>query len=524
VEKCEEREADMNMAEGQRFENKRKQEEVIGKSGPGKEKRVAVRGKGRMVQEKDEIIREKNRLDKEKRGIVKGKSRSDKEKSEIIRGKSRSDKEKGENVREKSKSDKEKRGIVREKNRPDREKNKAIIGKVGADKKQSDLCSIFPLCGGCQYLNLSYEEQLKMKQNQLQKLLGYFCRVYPIVGMEVPFHYRNKVHAVFGYQKGQPVTGVYQEGTHNLLPVEECRIEDKKAAEVIRTIRELVKSFKIRTYDEDRGVGLLRHVLIRRGFSTGELMVVLVTASQMFPSKNHFSKALLKRHPEITTIVQNINSRDTSMVLGEREQVWFGKGYIEDELCGCRFRISSRSFYQINPIQTEKLYKKVMELAGLAGQEILLDAYCGIGTMGIIAAPNAGQVIGVELNQDAVGDAVINAKCNHISNIRFYCKDATKFMMKMAEKGQQVDVVLMDPPRTGSTEEFIQAVRAVKAKRVVYVSCGPDTLARDLKEFQRMGYQAKGAWGYDLFPFTRHIETVVFLSKRKPDDIIEITS
>ncbi len=514
----------MNMAEGQRFENKRKQEEVIGKSGPGKEKRVAVRGKGRMVQEKDEIIREKNRLDKEKRGIVKGKSRSDKEKSEIIRGKSRPDKEKGENVREKSKSDKEKRGIVREKNRPDREKNKAIIGKVGADQKQSDLCSIFPLCGGCQYLNLSYEEQLKMKQNQLQKLLGYFCRVYPIVGMEVPFHYRNKVHAVFGYQKGQPVTGVYQEGTHNLLPVEECRIEDKKAAEVIRTIRELVKSFKIRTYDEDRGVGLLRHVLIRRGFSTGELMVVLVTASQMFPSKNHFSKALLKRHPEITTIVQNINSRDTSMVLGEREQVWFGKGYIEDELCGCRFRISSRSFYQINPIQTEKLYKKVMELAGLAGQEILLDAYCGIGTMGIIAAPNAGQVIGVELNQDAVGDAVINAKCNHISNIRFYCKDATKFMMKMAEKGQQVDVVLMDPPRTGSTEEFIQAVRAVKAKRVVYVSCGPDTLARDLKEFQRMGYQAKGAWGYDLFPFTRHIETVVFLSKRKPDDIIEITS
>ena len=218
----------MNMAEGQRFENKRKQEEVIGKSSPGKEKRVAVRGKGRMVQEKDEIIREKNRLDKEKRGIVKGKSRSDKEKSEIIRGKSRSDKEKGENVREKSKSDKEKRGIVREKNRPDREKNKAIIGKVGADQKQSDLCSIFPLCGGCQYLNLSYEEQLKMKQNQLQKLLGYFCRVYPIVGMEVPFHYRNKVHAVFGYQKGQPVTGVYQEGTHNLLPVEECRIEDKR--------------------------------------------------------------------------------------------------------------------------------------------------------------------------------------------------------------------------------------------------------------------------------------------------------
>ena len=206
------------------------------------------------------------------------------------------------------------------------------------------------------------------------------------------------------------------------------------------------------------------------------------------------------------------------MVLGDREHVLYGKGYIEDELCGFRFRISPKSFYQVNPVQTESLYNKAIELAGLTGKETVLDAYCGIGTIGITASAHAGQVIGVELNPDAVRDAVQNAKCNNIKNIRFYCNDATKFMTQMAEAGDGVDVVLMDPPRSGSTEEFIRAVASVKAKRVVYVSCGPDTLARDLEVFKKYGYQAKSAWPVDLFPQTYHVETVVLLGRKMVND------
>ncbi len=383
-----------------------------------------------------------------------------------------------------------------------------IVGK-------SSLCQVSRKCGGCQYLDMPYEEQLKMKQSQMQKLLGSYCKVYPIIGMENPFHYRNKVHAVFGHRKGDIISGVYEAGTHNIVPVEKCMIEDEKADEIIGTIRSLLKSFKIKTFDEDTGYGLLRHVLIRRGFSSGEIMVVLVTASPVFPSKNNFVKALRDKHPEITTIVQNINGRGTSMVLGDKEQVLFGKGFIEDDLCGCRFRISSRSFYQINSAQTEKLYAKAVELAGLTGKELVLDAYCGIGTIGIIASKQAKTVIGVELNSDAVKDAIQNAKCNGIKNIRFFCNDATRFMGQMATAGDQVDVVLMDPPRSGTTEDFIRAVAAVKAKKVVYVSCGPDTLARDLGVFKKYGYRAQGAWPVDMFPATGHVETVCLLTRVK---------
>ena len=277
-------------------------------------------------------------------------------------------------------------------------------------------CPIYRECGGCQYLHLTYDQQLKEKQKRMEELLGGVCPVRPIIGMEEPYHYRNKVHAVFGLdRKNNPISGIYKEGTHRILPVDSCLIEDQKADEIIVTIRSMLRSFKIRVFDEDTGYGLLRHVLIRRGFTTGEILVVLVTASPVFPSKNNFVKALREKHPEITTIVQNINGRNTSMVLGDKEHVLYGKGYIEDELCGLRFRISSRSFYQINSVQTEKLYGKAMELAELTGKETVLDAYCGIGTIGLIASKHAGKVIGVELNQDAVRDAVQNAKKNGIT-------------------------------------------------------------------------------------------------------------
>ena len=399
--------------------------------------------------------------------------------------------------------------------------NKNVSGKNAEWKKtgkKRSLCPVEKHCGGCQMLDMEYTEQLKRKQKVVEELFRGICPVKPIIGMKNPFHYRNKVHAVFDRDKrGNIISGIYQENSHDVIPVETCLIEDKKADEIIGTIRGMLKSFKIRTYDEDTGYGLLRHVLIRRAFSTNEIMVVLVTASPVFPSKNNFVKALREKHPEITTIIQNINGRGTSMVLGNKENVLYGKGYIVDELCGCKFRISSKSFYQINPVQTEVLYGKALELAGLKGQEVVIDAYCGIGTIGIIASRQAGQVIGVELNQDAVKDAVNNAKMNDIDNIRFYCNDAGRFLVNMAERGDKADVVIMDPPRSGSTEEFMDSIAKLGAGKVVYVSCNPETLARDVRYMKKLGYAAEGVWPVDMFPATVHVETVVELSRKIKD-------
>ncbi len=382
--------------------------------------------------------------------------------------------------------------------------------KKTAGRQGDGLCPVAKQCGGCQLLDMEYKKQLAMKQKKAEELLKGLCPLKPVIGMENPFHYRNKVHAVFDRdRRGNAISGIYQENSHIVVPVENCMIEDEKADEIIGTIRGMLRSFKIRTYDEDTGYGLLRHVLIRRGFSTGEIMVVLVTASPVFPSKNNFVKALREKHPEITTIVQNINGRGTSMVLGDKEHVLYGKGYIIDELCGCRFRISSRSFYQINPVQTEKLYQKALELAGLTGKELVIDAYCGIGTIGIIASRAAGQVIGVELNQDAVRDAVSNAKLNQTENIRFYCNDAGKFLVNMAAKGEKADIVIMDPPRSGSTEEFMDSIGKMGAEKVVYISCNPETLARDLRYMRKLGYKGVEGWVVDMFPMTGHIEVVI---------------
>lgn len=389
------------------------------------------------------------------------------------------------------------------------------FGREKKGKTGKEVCPVFSKCGGCQMLDMPYEKQLEKKQKEVEALLKGFCKVHKIIGMEEPYHYRNKVHAAFGYRKGEVISGVYKEGTHQIVPVELCRIEDKKADEIIGTIRGMLKSFKIRTYDEDTGYGLLRHVMVRRGFATGQVMVVLVTVSPVFPSRNNFVRALREKHPEITTIIQNLNDRDTSMVLGDKEKVLYGKGYIEDVLCGCTFRISSRSFYQVNPVQTEKLYLKAIEAAGLTGKETVIDAYCGIGTIGIVASKKAKQVIGVELNRDAVRDAVENAKRNEVKNIQFYNNDAGRFMVNMAADGERADVVLMDPPRSGSTEEFIGSVAEMAPERVVYVSCNPETLARDLKIFGEKGYRAVEAWPVDLFPWTGCVETCVLLSRKK---------
>ena len=381
-------------------------------------------------------------------------------------------------------------------------------------------------------LKHDYAEQLKIKKAALAKLLAPYGRLTEVIGMDEPLHYRNKVHAVFTTdRKGSVISGVYEEGTHKVVAVDNCLIENEKADEIIATIRKLIPSFKLKVYDEDRRTGLFRHVLIRTAHSTGQIMVVLVLSSTMFPSKNNFVKALLKEHPEITTIVMNINDKRTSMVLGDREQTLYGKGYIEDVLCGNNFRISPKSFYQINSVQTEILYNKAVEFAGLTGNDTVIDAYCGIGTIGITAASymagqpggKGGNVIGVELNADAVKDAIANAKRNNMDNIRFYCDDAGKFMTRMAADGQHADVVFMDPPRSGSDETFLNCVAKLAPKKIVYISCGPDTLARDLGVLKKKGYRVEKMVGVDLFPMTGHVETVVKLSLKKDTPKIEVT-
>ncbi len=384
------------------------------------------------------------------------------------------------------------------------------------DNKMNASCPVYKKCGGCQLQNLSYPEQLKFKQNKVERLLKNFCKVEPIIGMENPYHYRNKVQAAFYTdRRGKIISGVYQSGTHHVVGIDLCQTEDVIADKIIVAVRKLLPSFKMTTYNEDTGKGFLRHILVKRGFATNQIMLVLVTGTPVFPSKNNFVKAILKQFPEITTIVQNVNNYNTNLVLGNNQKVLYGKGYIEDILCGCRFRISPKSFYQINPVQTEVLYNKAMEYADLNGNETVLDTYCGIGTIGIVAAKRgAGRVVGVELNGDAVRDAIVNARANNLKNIRFYKGDAGEFMYEASDEDEKPDVVFMDPPRAGSDTKFLDSLIKMSPETVVYVSCNPETLARDLEYLtNNSDYKVRKIQPVDMFPHTAHVECVVLITR-----------
>ena len=375
-------------------------------------------------------------------------------------------------------------------------------------------CKVNKRCGGCQLSNMSYEEQLTYKQRQVNALLSQFCRVEKIIGMKSPFHYRNKVQAAYYYdfRRRKTVSGVYQSNSKSIVPVDSCMLENEKADRIIFTIRRLCDTFKIVPYDIRKGSGFLRHVLIRYGNSTGEIMVVIVSSNPIFPSRNNFVKALLKEHPEITTIVHNINPSDINLALGERSKTLYGKGYIEDRLCGLTFRISPSSFYQVNSVQCEVLYQKAIEFAGLTGNETVFDSYCGTGTIGLIAASEAKQVLGVELNKNAVRDAVSNAKRNGVGNIYFTCDDAGEYLEYITGEGERFDVVIMDPPRAGSDVKFLKSVVKAQPKRVVYVSCNPVTLKRDLEFLTAEGYKVNKIQPVDMFPYTSHTEVVCAIS------------
>ena len=376
-------------------------------------------------------------------------------------------------------------------------------------------------CGGCPMLGMDYAAQLKQKEETVKKLLGKYGPVEHIRGMEMPYHYRNKVVSTFTTGWGGKLTsGIYAANSHKVLPVESCLLQDEVLDKTMLAVRAAAGTCHYQPFNEDKGTGLLRHCLLRRGVMTGQVMVVLVTAQPVLPGAKNFVKALLteagKQGVAITTIVQNVNDRKTSVVLGDMEKVLYGKGFILDTLCGKTYAISPRSFYQINHTQTEVLYGLAVDAAHLTGKEVVLDAYCGIGTIGL-TADHAKQVVGVEVNREAVHDAIGNAKHNGVKNARFFAADATRWIGEAAAAGERADVIFMDPPREGSTPQFIESVARMAPKRVVYVSCNPATLARDLELLTRKGYKVESSTPVDMFPHSEHVETVVLLSKGEVD-------
>ena len=405
------------------------------------------------------------------------------------------------------------------------------------------LCSVFDKCGGCQLLHMSENAQKAFKQGLCEDLLGGFGKVRLILTAENPKNYRNKVHAAFARKRvggagalggkgknfdnrnktgksvpagrSKIISGIFEEESHRVIETTDCLIQDKRAAEYLRTVRKLMQETHTEPYNEDTGRGTLRYVFLRMGRKSGEVLMALVTGTPEFPAKAKFAAEIKKKHPEIVTLIHNINPQKNSMVLGKKETVLYGNGYIMDTLCGNTFRISANSFYQVNSEQTEVLYKTAVELAKLTKEDTVIDAYCGIGTISLMAADYAGKVIGVEVNAQAVKDAKDNAKRNNCTNVGFICQDAGEFMREQAKKGTAPQVVIMDPPRAGSDDAFLNSLVTMAPERVVYISCNPETQARDLKKLTAKGYKVEVIQPVDMFPGTKHCESIVLLGRNE---------
>ena len=374
-------------------------------------------------------------------------------------------------------------------------------------------CPVSKYCGGCNYQGIDYVDQLKLKQDYIKKLLNKFGKIKPILGMDNPLNYRNKVQVSFGCdEKHNVICGNYVPSTHNIVEIDDCMICDDTANKIIKSIKILINKYKISVFNENSYKGCMRHVLIR-STNTGEYMLVLVTGTININKKDLFIKDILKFNPEVTTIIQNINNRHTSMILGSKNITLYGKGYVYDSLCGLLFRISPSSFYQVNKTQTEILYKQAIKAAKLTKDDIVIDAYCGTGTIGLVASKSCKKVIGVELNKNAVKDAIINMKNNDIDNAYFIAEDAGKYMNQLAKKKEHIDVVIMDPPRIGSDKNFLDSIIKLKPQRVVYVSCNPSTL-KDNLDYISKSYMVNSIQPVDMFPYTNHVECVVGMQRK----------
>lgn len=381
-------------------------------------------------------------------------------------------------------------------------------------------CKVSKLCGGCQLLQIPYEKQAKIKQQKVEDLVQknhlHLTVMPPHMGKQA-ISYRNKV--IVGFAK-QPKTkqifsGLYAPHSHRVINTKGCLMHPKLVNEIIDEITYLADSMKLQLYNPKNGTGLLRHVLIRYAKDTNQVMVVFVTSRKEFPSRRNMVKALTSKFPQIRTILQNVNPRDTSVVLENETSILYGDGMITDKLCGLDISFTPSAFYQINHDQCEVLYSLAAQMLNLSGKETLLDTYCGVGTIGLALAKDCKEVTGVEINRDAVANAKFNAKANEIKNIRFVAMDSTRFMEEAKQVRMQYDAIVLDPPRAGTTRTFIQSACGLKPKKILYISCDPRTQVRDLKIFKEFGYVGKKMELVDMFPNTDQIESLVLLEPLK---------
>lgn len=379
----------------------------------------------------------------------------------------------------------------------------------------NEQCSNYKRCSGCQLQNMTYDAQLRWKQVKVERLMHDLCKISVIKGMDTPLHYRNKVTAVFRTtQAGRMISGVYQSATNGIVATESCMLNSKRADRIVVAARTAAKRVGLTTYNPKTGKGFLRSITVRTARGTGEIMVTITTAGRKFTQHKEFVKQLLSLYPKITTIVQTVNQNPQKLMPGIMEKVLYGNGYIYDTMCGSKFKISPLSFYQVNSIQTEYLYKKAIDMAGITQDTPVLDAYCGTGTIGIIAAKYAKSVVGIEQNPAAVKDAKENAKLNNRSNMFFYTADAGEFLQQWHTDTEKPSVVFMDPPRNGSSHDFLQSLVNMSPEKIVYISCNPETQQRDIIFLVKNGsYKVKEVQPVDMFPYTNHVECVVLLTK-----------
>ncbi|WP_272032015.1 23S rRNA (uracil(1939)-C(5))-methyltransferase RlmD [Oceanobacillus kimchii] len=373
-------------------------------------------------------------------------------------------------------------------------------------------------CGGCQLQHMSYDLQLQMKQDQVHNVMKKVAHldhvpVHPILGMEEPSHYRNKVQIPVGEKNGEVIVGFYQKRSHRILQNQDtCHIQDEAINEVLPFTRQLMNKYGIQAYDEKSHRGQLRHIMVRVGHHTKDIMIVFVTKTSKFPEKDRIIKELTEQFPQVKSIVQNVNDQRTNVVLGKKTKVLWGESYIYDKIGNLTFAISPKSFFQVNPVQTKILYDKALEYANIDKDDVVIDAYCGIGSISLFLAQKAKKVYGIEVVPEAIEDAKMNAEINGMNNVEFSVGQAEKVMPKWKEQGLDPDVIVVDPPRKGCDVDFLEAMIAMKPKRIVYVSCNPSTLARDLRILEDGGFETKQVQPVDMFPSTNHVECVAELT------------
>lgn len=385
-----------------------------------------------------------------------------------------------------------------------------------SNKRQEADCNTYKRCGGCNLRHIKYEETLNLKRNTVQNLIDKTLEekitAKETIGMEKPFFYRNKAQYPVGYNKNDEIiTGVYAARTHEIIELKSCAIQMPISQEIAKFVINFMKENGVTAYNEETGKGAIRHIVVKVGLHTNEVMCVLVTNERKILKEEKLVEELRKSFPEIKTIVKNINQKNTNVIMGSENEVLYGNGYIQDKLGDFVFNISPLSFYQINPIQTEKLYNLAIEKANLNKEDIVLDLYCGIGTIGSFASPYVKKVYGIEIVDQAIKDAKENAKLNKIENIEFYCGDVEEVLENVLSKENIVpNVIFVDPPRKGLDKHTIQNTLNLKPERFVYISCNPATLMRDLKEFEK-DYTIREIQPLDMFPFTNHVETIATL-------------